>query len=218
MRAARLPAVAVGLSALLAALVLAPIPAASGGLQRADFLAGQSFVAVGEEDDAAVGEAVLKDVVLHDAIVAVGVDTDVTVAGEGKLHDSVEDAVCFREAGDAVDNVVGLAVVEPLPVVDGAVGGFGRGQEGEVGHNATVVLHHKGAVSLHVCLHRLQRRVPVDPLLRIAVGHHDALGGCENLKDSLSVLRQTCGADGEEGRHFPPLLLIFCCLRFHGDC
>ena len=57
MRAARLPAVAVGLSALLAALVLAPIPAASGGLQRVDFLVGQSFVAVGEEDDAAVGEA-----------------------------------------------------------------------------------------------------------------------------------------------------------------
>ena len=52
----------------------------------------------------------------------------------------------------------------------------------------------------------------------VAVGHHDALGGCENLKDSLSVLRQTCGADGEEGRHYPPLLLVFCRLRFHGDC
>jgi len=100
----------------------------------------------------------------------------------------VEDAVRFREAGDAVDDVVGQGVIEPLTVVDGAVGGFGRGQEGKVGHDAAVVFHHEGAVSLHVCPHRLQRRVAVDPLLRIAVGHHDALGGCENLKDSLSVI------------------------------
>lgn len=86
-------------------------------------------------------------------------------------------------------------------MVDGAVGGFGRGQEGEVGHNATFVFHHEAAVSLYIFLHHLQRRVAVDPLLRIAVGHHDALGGCENLKDSLSVLRQTCGADGESVLH-----------------
>ena len=58
MRAARLPAVAVGLSALLAALVFAPIPAASDGLQYVHFWAGQPLVAVGEEEDAAVGEAV----------------------------------------------------------------------------------------------------------------------------------------------------------------
>ena len=201
MRAARLPAVAVGLSALLAALVLAPIPAASDRLQRVDFLVGQSFVAVGEEDDAAVGEAVFEDVMLHDAVAAVRVDADVAVAGESELHDSVEDAVCFRKAGNAVDNVVGLAVIKPLSVVDGAVGGLGRGQEGEVGHDAAVVLHHKSTVPLYICLHRLQRRVPVDPLLRVAVGHHNPLGGCENLKDSLSVLRQVCGADGEEVGH-----------------
>ena len=165
------------------------------------FLICQSFVAVGEEDDTAVGEAVFEDVVLHDAVVAVSVDAGVAVAGEGKLHDSVEDAVCFREAGDAVDNVVGQGVVEPLTVVDSAVGRLGRGQEGEVGHDAAVVFHHEGAVSLHICLHRRQRRVPVDPLLRVAVGHHDALGGCENLKDFLSVLRQFCGADGEDVGH-----------------
>ena len=162
-------------------------------------------------DDAAIGEPMLEEVVLHDAVVAVRVDTDVAVAGEGELHDSVEDAVRFRETGDAVDDVVGLAVVEPLPVVDSAVGGLGRGQEGEVGHDATVVFHHEGAVSLHVCPHRLQRRVPVDPLLRIAVGRHDALGGCENLKDSLSVLRQTCGADREEGRHYLNMNCYYTC-------
>ena len=151
-------------------------------------LVGQPFVAVGEEDDAAVGEAVFEDVVLHDAVVAVGVDADVAVAGEGELHNGVEDAVCFREAGDAVDDVVGLGVAEPLAVVDSAVGGFGRRQEGEIGHDVSILFDHEGAVSLHICLHRLQRRVPVDPLFRIAVGHHDALGGCENLKDFLSVI------------------------------
>ena len=112
---------------LLVSLVLAPIPAASAKLQRVDFLVGQSFVAVGEENDTAVGEAVLEDVVLHDAVVAVGVDTDVAVAGEGELHDAAEGAVRFRHAGDAVDDMVGQGIVEPLAVVDGAVGGFGRG-------------------------------------------------------------------------------------------
>lgn len=42
-------------------------------------LVGQAFVAVGEVDDAAVGEAVLGDEVLHDGVVAVGVDADVGI-------------------------------------------------------------------------------------------------------------------------------------------
>ena len=193
---------------LLVSLVLAPIPAASAKLQRVDFLICQSFVAVGEENDTAVGEAVLEDIVLHDAVVAVGVDTDVAVAGEGELHDGVEDAVCFRHAGDAVDDMVGQGVVEPLTVVDGGVGGFGRGQEGEVGHDAAVVFHHEAAVSFYIGLHHLQRRVAVDPLFRIAVGHHDTLGGCENLKDFLSVIGQTGGADGEGVHYFDGKVLI----------
>lgn len=58
---------------------------------------------------------------LHDAVVAVGIDADVAVVGEGELHDGMEDAVRFREAGDAVDDMVGQGVVDPLSVVDGAV-------------------------------------------------------------------------------------------------
>lgn len=43
------------------------------------FLIRQPLVAVGQEDDAAILEAVFQDVVLHDAVVAVCVDADVPV-------------------------------------------------------------------------------------------------------------------------------------------
>ena len=44
-----------------------------------DALVGEAFVAIVEIDDAAIGEAVFGDVVLHDEIVPVGVDAYVGV-------------------------------------------------------------------------------------------------------------------------------------------
>ena len=43
------------------------------------FLICQAFVARCEVDDATIGKAVLLDVVLHDMVVLVGVDTDVRI-------------------------------------------------------------------------------------------------------------------------------------------
>ena len=59
----------------------------------------------------------LFDVVLHDTVVAVGVDADVAVFGKRIFHDVPENMVGVREAGDAVDDMVGLLVVEPLSLV-----------------------------------------------------------------------------------------------------
>ena len=42
-------------------------------------LIGKALVSVGKADDATIGEAVLQDVMLHDAIVLMGVDTDVCI-------------------------------------------------------------------------------------------------------------------------------------------
>ena len=47
-------------------------------------------------DDAAVCEAVLEDVVLHDVVVAMGVYADVGVVGETVVHDAAEDVVNMR--------------------------------------------------------------------------------------------------------------------------
>ena len=95
----------------------------------------KAFVAGGEVDDAAVGEAVGEDAVLHDTVVAVGVDLDVAVlvVCETPVHDSLEDAVGSGGTADAVDDMVGKGVVKPVAFVDGVVGGFGRRNEGEVG-------------------------------------------------------------------------------------
>lgn len=44
---------------------------------------------------------------LHDDVVAVGVNADVAVAGEGELHDATENAVRAVFAAYTVDDVVG---------------------------------------------------------------------------------------------------------------
>ena len=66
----------------------------------------------------------LGEVVLHDDVVAMRVDTDVAVAGKGELHDANENAVRAMFAAHAVDDMVGEGVVEPLTVVNFLVGGL----------------------------------------------------------------------------------------------
>ena len=66
------------------------------------FLESQALIAVGEIDDAAVGEAVFLKEVLHDFIVAVGIDADVGVNREAILHRAGEDAPCLRGVGSLV--------------------------------------------------------------------------------------------------------------------
>ena len=101
----------------------------------------QPLVAGGEVDDAAVGEAVGEDAVLHYTVVAVGVDLDVAVfvVCETPVHDSLEDAVGGGGAADAVDDVVGKGVVKPVAFVDGIVGRFGGRDEGKVGDDVGVI-------------------------------------------------------------------------------
>ena len=66
----------------------------------------------------------LTEVVLHDDVVAMRVDTDVAVAGKGELHDANENAVRAMFAAHVVDDMVGEGVVEPLTVVNLLLGGF----------------------------------------------------------------------------------------------
>ena len=81
------------------------------------FLISQPFVTRGKVDDAAIGEAVLLDVVLHDAVVFVGVNANVHIMGEAEVHDVVEDTMDIRVAGDAMDDMIGHYIVQPLTIV-----------------------------------------------------------------------------------------------------
>ena len=70
-----------------------------------------SLVDTLQVDDAAVGETVLQDVVLHDGVVAMGVDADVTVYGKAEVHDVAEDMVNIGIAGHAMNNMIRERVV-----------------------------------------------------------------------------------------------------------
>ena len=87
-------------------------------------LIGQSLVAVGQIDDAAVCEAVLDEEVLHDMIVPMCVDADIRVVGEAEVHDAAEYPMDFRVAGDAMDHVVRSLFVQPCPIVDSVISRF----------------------------------------------------------------------------------------------
>ena len=64
----------------------------------------------------------LGEVVLHDDVVAMRVDTDVAVAGEGELHHAAEDAVRAVFAAHTVNDVIGEGVVNPLTLENLLVG------------------------------------------------------------------------------------------------
>ena len=184
----------------------------SDGWEFASALVGEAFGAVLEPDDAAVGEAVLQDEVLHDAVVAVGVDAEMRIAGGREINDRREDSVGIRVARHSVDDAVRL-VGEP-GAVDVGVGGFGRRKEGEVADNrvldSTFGSVRNGSVpvgrsdDLVISTKRsawrdlvtqkdvpatkvdvaqeevLRREAGGGPLLEVAVGAHDGLGGLED--------------------------------------
>jgi len=154
------------------------------------FLIRQAFVAVSQKDDAAVLESVFQDVVLHDMIVAVCVDADVALPLKTKLHDTLENTMHLREAGNAVDDMISLCVVQPLTLVNLRVSRLGRRQKSEIGHNLSVVLYHKTAIFFHVRLHDLQRRIAVDPLVQVARLNHYGFACSKNLHNALCICRQ----------------------------
>ena len=73
-------------------------------------------------DDAATGEAVLLDDMLHDAVVAMRVDAQVRLCGRTELDDAVEYAVNVRITGYAVDDVIGLGVEKTCMIPSASAG------------------------------------------------------------------------------------------------
>ena len=142
----------------------------------------QTGVAGGEVDDAAVGEAVGEDAVLHYTVVAVSVDLDVAVRVVCKtpIHNSLEDAVGGGGAADAVDDVVGNGVVKPFSAVDLCVGGLWGRDEGEVGDDVGVIDDNVAVVIGDIVLDDFFAGIAVDPLAGVAIGAHNLSGCVEN--------------------------------------
>ena len=49
-----------------------------------------------------------------------------------------------------MNHMIGLCVINPFAIVDGAVGGFWRRKKCEVCHHLTIFLDDVGAVLLHI--------------------------------------------------------------------
>ena len=75
------------------------------------FLICLALVARSKVDDATIGKAVLLDVVLHDIIVLMGIDSDVCIMGKAEVHDVTKDTMNIRIAGNTMNDMVGQGVV-----------------------------------------------------------------------------------------------------------
>ena len=80
-------------------------------------LAALAAPSVGKVDDAAIGEAVFLDVVLHDTIIFMSIYADVCIMRETEVHDIVKDAMNIWITGYTMNNMIGLYIVQPLAVV-----------------------------------------------------------------------------------------------------
>ena len=81
------------------------------------FLICKYFVTIGKIDDAAIGKAMLLDVVSHDYVVTMGVDADVVIIGKAEVHDAAEDTMYIRQTGYAMNYMIGLLVVLPIAII-----------------------------------------------------------------------------------------------------
>ena len=56
-----------------------------------------------------------------------GIDANVCIMREAKLHDIFEDAVNIRVTGNTVNDMIGLCAIQPLAIVYLRVGRLRRG-------------------------------------------------------------------------------------------
>ena len=75
------------------------------------FLISEPFITVGKIYDAAIVETVLLDVVLHDMIILMGINTDVGIMQKAEVHNVGKDAVNIRIAGNTMNDMIGLYVI-----------------------------------------------------------------------------------------------------------
>lgn len=124
---------------------------------------------------------------LHDAVVPMRIDPDIRILREAPVHDGAEHTVHMGITGYSVYHMVG-AVIQPGTALYIAVGGFGRGDEGEIADRTGTGFHHISVSFPNVVQNHFFGRIPVLPLPGIAGCAHNPLGRVQYVQDSLQVL------------------------------
>ena len=113
---------------------------------------------------------------LHDGVVTMGVYADVVGVAEAELQHGSEDSMGGTGSGNAVDDMVGVGVVNPCALVDFLVGGLRGGDEGECAGGYAVITDDVADTALNVLKEYVGRGVAIGPLVEIATFTHRASG------------------------------------------
>ncbi len=136
---------------------------------------------------------------LHDHVVAMGVDADVLCLLEGEVKHCFQDALGALLAGNAMDDSVRL-VVEPLSLVDLRISDIGTGYQCESGDGFPALFHHITDALADILTEDVGRGVTICPLLLVTTLAHLLFG--------LFGYLQQCG-DVVDGRFANQLCLVF---------
>lgn len=143
-------------------------------------LVGQTLVAVGQVDDAAIVKSVFEQDVLQDVVVAVGIGSEVGVLASAPRQAGLGYAVALWGASQAVQGGVGLIIVEPLSLIDVGIGGIRTGDEAEGADELLLVIQaHVAVAVLDVVAYQVFSGIAGGPLTMVSVGSHNELGGFE---------------------------------------
>lgn len=143
-------------------------------------LVGQTLVAVGQVDDAAIVKSVFEQDVLQDVVVAVGIGSEVGVLASAPCQAGLGYAVALWGAGQAVQGGVGLIIVEPLSLIDVSIGGIRTGDEAEGADELLLVIQaHVAVAVLDVVAYQVFSGIAGGPLAMVSAGSHNELGGFE---------------------------------------
>ena len=149
----------------------------------------QTLVAVGEIDDAAVGEASFLQAVAHDGVVAVGVDADVVAVAVAEVEHGIHHAVAFRQARYAVNDQIWL-VVEPRSSIDMRVCRVGAGDHRKHGRQLATVLASVAHAPADVGSHHRLVGISAGPLQHVSAGAHYAPRRVDDFHHRVQVGRQ----------------------------
>ena len=143
-------------------------------------LVRQAVIAGGKVDDAAVGESVRGNTVLHNVIITVGVYADVGFALKSPVQDASEDAVGIRGTAHSVNDVIRPGIIQPGALVNLGISWFRRSYEGKVAHNASGIGHNIAIATGDIGIYNGLRWISAGPLKHIAGGTHYASGCIQN--------------------------------------
>lgn len=151
-------------------------------------LVSQALVAVQQVDDAAIAESVAGKDMLQDVVVAVGIGPQVGYLPVTPFQAGGGYPVAVFSACQAMDNSVGLGVVQPGSFVNMCIGRVFAGNEGKGANDVSLLVQADVAVAVcHVFLDKLGGGVSARPLFQVPAFPHDAFPLFKNIHQDVQV-------------------------------